>query len=84
MTPILMALALLRAQGDLIPLYDFDRRHWWFDGLAELIIQLPTEDQRTAWVALVANDLCHRVPGLPLSVAAGPLLDRMKVLERRP
>ena len=80
---LLEALTDLRTQGKGIPLYDADRRECWFDALAQLIAELRTEDQRMAWVALVAHDLCLRIPGLPLSVAAGPLLDRLKAMEAR-
>lgn len=73
----------LRAQGKDIPFYDADRRECWFDALAQVIAELRSEDQRMAWVALVAHDLCKRMPGLPLSVAAGPLLDRLKAMEVR-
>ncbi len=73
----------LRAQGGQIPLYDADRRECWFDALAQVIAALRSEDQRMAWVAWIAHDLCQRVPGLPLRVAAGPLLDRLKTMEAR-
>lgn len=78
---LLDALTDLRAQGHAIPLYDADRRECWFDGLAQLIAELRAEDQRMAWVTLVADDLCRRMPGLPLSMAAGPLLDRLRAME---
>lgn len=74
----------LRAQGNDIPLWDADRREGWFDALAQVIAELRSEDQRMAWVALVANDLCRRIPGLPFSVAAGPLLDRLRALREIP
>ncbi len=74
---LLDALADLRAQGNQIPIWDADRREGWFDGLAELMAQLHNEDQQLAWVGLIAADLCRRRPGLSLSVAAGPLLDRL-------
>lgn len=77
------ALDDLRTQGREIPLYDADRRECWFDALAQLIAELRSEDQQMAWVALVAHDLCLRIPGLPFSVAAGPLLDRLKGIEAR-
>ena len=73
----------LRAQGKDIPLWDADRREGWFDALAQVIAELRSEDQRMAWVALVADDLCRRLPGLPLCIAAGPLLDRLKAMEAR-
>ena len=75
------ALMDLRMHGRHIPLYDADRRECWFDGLAQMIAELRTEDQRLAWVALIAQDLCLRVPGMPLSVAAQPLLDRLRARE---
>lgn len=78
---LLDALTDLRAQGHDIPLYAADRRECWFDGLAHLIAELRSEDQRMAWVALVAHDLCLRVPGLPLAVAAAPLLDRLRAMK---
>jgi|GEM_PF-4327508 len=53
----------------------------WFDALAQVIAALKTSDQRMAWVALVADDLCKRIPGLPFAVAAQPLLYRLKALE---
>ena len=62
---LLETLEDLRAQGGDIPLYDAYRRECWFDALAQLIVELRSEDRRMAWVALVAHDLCLRVPGLP-------------------
>lgn len=80
-TDTLKALELLRAQGNRIPLLDAPRLFSWMDGLAELIAQLPGDDQRKAWVVLIADDLCGRVPGLPLSIAAAPLLNKLRELE---
>lgn len=80
---LLETLEDLRAQGSDIPLYDADRRERWFDALAQVITELRSEDQRMAWVALVADDLCRRMPGLPFCVAAGPLLDRLRAMEAR-
>lgn len=80
---LLDTLEALRSQGNDIPLWGADRREGWFDALAQVIAELRSEDQRMAWVALVAYDLCRRMPGLPLCIAAGPLLDRLKAMEAR-
>lgn len=78
---LLSALAHLRLQGSRIPLHDGARLADWFDGLAELIGVLPFEDQRVAWIALVANDLSCRT-GLPLALLAKPLIDRLRLMEK--
>jgi hypothetical protein len=78
---LLLILDSLRSQGNQIPIWDWERRRDWFIGMAEILAELPHEDQRMAWVALIANDLCRRIPGLSLSVAAAPLLDRLKAMK---
>lgn len=78
---LLLILDSLRSQGNQIPIWDWERRRDWFNGVAEILAELPNEDQRVAWVALIAHDLCVRIPGLSLSVAAGPLLDRLKAMK---
>lgn len=78
---ILAALARLRLQGHRIPVHDGPRLMDWFDGLAELIAELPTEDQRMAWVVLIGNDLCCRIPGIPIAMAAAPLAQKVLALQ---
>jgi len=78
---LLVMLEALRAHGATFSLYDADKREQWFDALAQVMAALKTPDQRVAWVALVADDVCKRIPGVPFAVAAQPLLDRLKALE---
>lgn len=81
MQDVVIALTLLRAQGHRIPLLDTHRFYCWMAGCAELIAQLPSQDQRMAWVVLIADDLCQRAPGMPLAIAAQPLLNKLRELE---
>lgn len=80
---LLIVLEDLREYGKQIPLYDADRRECWFDSLTEVIVQLPRDDQRKAWVVCIADDLCRRAPGLSLAIAAAPLLDRLLLLQEK-
>ncbi len=75
------ALHDLRAHGSTIPIFDADARENWFDDLAKWISALPNDTQQVAWVACIANDLCRRMPGLPLHFAAHPLLHRLRLTE---
>lgn len=80
---LLIVLEDLQEYGKQIPLEDAARREHWFDALAEIIVQLPDEEQRMAWVGLIADDLCRRAPGLLLAIAAAPLLDRLLLLQEK-
>jgi len=77
---LLAMLEELRADGTSFSIYDADRREGWFDALAQVIAALRTDDLRMAWVALIADDLCRRIPGVPFAIAAQPLLDRLKTM----
>ena len=77
---LLAMLEELRADVTTFSLYDADRRERWFDALAQVIAAVRSDDQRMAWVALIADDLCRRIPGVPFAVAAQPLLDRLKTM----
>ena len=77
---LLAMLEELRADGATFSLYDGDRREVWFDALAQVIAAVRADDQRMAWVALIADDLCRRIPGVPFAIAAQPLLDRLKTM----
>ena len=77
---LLAMLEELRADGATFSLYDGDRREVWFDALAQVIAAVRADDQRMAWVALIADDLCRRIPGVPFAVAAQPLLNRLTLM----
>lgn len=78
MQHLVEALGHLRTQGARIHTADSARFEHWFDGLAALIAELPSEDMRIAWVAMIADDLSRRMPGLPMAMAAVPLWRRVE------
>ena len=49
----------------------------WLAALTQLIQALPTPHARWAAVVLVANDLARAMPGIPLSLTYGWLVQRI-------
>jgi len=69
----------LRCARLAVPLFDADGREAWVDAVAQLVRALPQRDQQWAWVCLIANDICHTVPGLSLACAAAWVQARLKL-----
>lgn len=65
-------------------LFDVDARERWFDALAQLVRELPSFDQRGAWVVVIAQDPCAIVPGSTLPSIVAYVRARLQLWEDRP
>ena len=59
------------------PLQDVEACHDWLQALMQLVRALPRPEQQWAAVVLLADDLAHALPGMPLAMTYGWLAQRI-------